>query len=372
MEGDHIKNNNILLPLAWIYGFVIRCRNLLYDIGLFKSKSYNMPVINVGNLTVGGTGKTPHTEYLVNLLKGKLNVAVLSRGYKRKTKGFVLADADSSTHDIGDEPFQIKHKFPDIQVAVDKNRCNGIERLMGPDMKEPVDVIILDDAYQYRRVSPGVNILLMDYHRLIYFDKLLPAGRLREPRSNINRADIVIVTKCPNYLTPMDKRGIGRSLELERWQHLFFSTFKYGKLYPLFSSNETDKKKLAIEDLKEYTGNILVVSGIASPKQLEYDLAKITKFDSLSFSDHHQFTKKDIRKIESRYKSGIIITTEKDAARMRNLGREAFSQKVADAIYVLPVEVEFMSNTSEYFDNIITSYVQKNSRNSTLYRGVDS
>ena len=365
MEGDHIKNYDILLPLAWLYGLGVNLRNLLFDFGVLKSRTFDVPIIDVGNLTVGGTGKTPHTEYLINLLRSRYRVAVLSRGYKRKSRGFQLAAADTPMSVIGDEPYQMKQKYPDVQVAVDKDRCNGITQLLR--VQPPIDVILLDDAYQHRYVQPGVNIVLMDYHRLIYFDRLLPAGRLREPKGEIKRADIVIVTKCPSYLTPMDKRGIERSLALETWQTLFFSTFRYGNPYPLFPEGDKDDRRLTIDQLKTYEGEILLVSGIASPQQLEYDLSKLTaRFDSYRFADHHQFTRKDIRNIESKYHSGIIITTEKDACRLTSLGRDAFSTEVARAIYVLPIEVEFMSDTGTRFDSLITSYVTKDSRTSTL------
>lgn len=369
MEGDHIKNFNFLLPLSWLYGLGVGIRNVLFDLGILKSKSFDLPIICVGNLTVGGTGKTPHTEYLIQLLKTKYQVAVLSRGYKRKSKGFVLAEKDTPMHAIGDEPYQMKQKYPDVRVAVDKDRRHGVTQLLKDTIQPPIDVVILDDAYQHRYIQPGVNILLMDYHRLIYFDKLLPAGRLREPRSGISRADIIIVTKCPPYITPMDKRGIERSLEIENWQTLFFSTFKYGTLYPLFSTKQRAAKTMSMEQLKSFEHGILLISGIASPQQLEYDLSKYTtRFESYRFADHHQFTQKDIKDIESKYHGGIIITTEKDASRLRELGANALSPSVAEAIYVLPIQVEFMADTAERFDSIIKSYVQKNSRNSTLIR----
>ena len=199
MEGDFIKINEWLLPLSWLYGIGIRFRNFLFDVGILKSQDYKVPIISVGNITVGGTGKTPHVEYLVKLLKDQFNVAVLSRGYKRKSRGYVLADKDTPMQQIGDEPYQMKQKFPGITVAVDKNRRRGIAQLTEDDK---VDVILLDDAFQHRYVKPGVNILLVDYHRLIIYDKLLPAGRLREPLPGKNRADIVIVTKCPTASSP--------------------------------------------------------------------------------------------------------------------------------------------------------------------------
>ena len=188
MEGDFIKINEWLLPLSWLYGIGVRFRNFLFDVGIRKSHAFSLPVISVGNITVGGTGKTPHVEYLVRLLQTQGRVAVLSRGYKRKSRGFVLADASSTVSDIGDEPCQMKHKFPDAVVAVDAKRVRAIQRLTAdnPD----IDAILLDDAFQHRQVKPGINILLVDYHRLVVYDKLLPAGRLREPLRGKNRADI--------------------------------------------------------------------------------------------------------------------------------------------------------------------------------------
>jgi tetraacyldisaccharide 4'-kinase len=201
-EGDFIKINEWLLPLSWIYGLVVTIRNWMFDIGILKSRAYKVPVISVGNITVGGAGKTPHVEHLVRMLQDKIKVAVLSRGYKRKSKGYQLADGDTSVSDIGDEPYQMMQKFPNIFVAVDKKRRRGIERLTTDEASRNVDVVLLDDAYQHRYVKPGINILLVDYHRLIIYDKMLPAGRLREPMKGKRRADIVIITKCPKDLKP--------------------------------------------------------------------------------------------------------------------------------------------------------------------------
>ena len=197
MEGDFININKKLLPLSWCYGLGVGFRNLLFEMGVLKSRSFKVPVISVGNITVGGTGKTPHVEYLIRLLKDHLNVAVLSRGYKRKSHGFVLAGKDTTMWDIGDEPYQMKQKFPDITMAVDSKRTRGIQKLIDGEAGKEIDVILLDDAFQHRYVKPGINILLVDYHRLVIYDKLLPAGRLREPVKSKDRADVVIVTKCP-------------------------------------------------------------------------------------------------------------------------------------------------------------------------------
>ena len=195
-EGDFIKVNEWLMPLSWLYGVGVLVRNKLFDLGVLKQKSYSIPVISVGNITVGGSGKTPHVEYLVNLLKDRVKTAVLSRGYKRKSKGYILADCSVTMSDIGDEPFQMARKFDNVYVAVDRDRRNGINRLTGDSETSDVDVILLDDAFQHRYVKPGINILLVDYHRLIIYDKLLPAGRLREPLSGKNRADIVIIERA--------------------------------------------------------------------------------------------------------------------------------------------------------------------------------
>ena len=177
VEGDFIKTNKWLLPLSWLYGLAVKTRNTMFEMGILKTRSFQIPVISVGNITVGGTGKTPHVEYLVRLLKEQFHVAVLSRGYKRKSKGFIKAGMQTTMLEIGDEPYQMKQKFTDVTIAVDKNRCHGIDMLTEQDKK--LDVILLDDAFQHRYVKPGINILLVDYHRLIIYDKLLPAGRLR-------------------------------------------------------------------------------------------------------------------------------------------------------------------------------------------------
>lgn len=222
MEEPLVKIHYWLYPISWIYGMGVRLRNKLFDWGYYRSKSFDVPVVCVGNLAVGGTGKTPHTEYLIKLLQQTgTNVAMLSRGYKRKSKGYVLATEETDVKRIGDEPYQIKTKFPAIRVAVDENRCHGIEQLMKLDHPK-VDVVLLDDAYQHRYVKAGLNILLTDFHRLFSDDTLLPAGRLREPESGKNRAHIVIVTKCPEDIKPIDFNIITKRLKLYPYQQLYF------------------------------------------------------------------------------------------------------------------------------------------------------
>ncbi len=329
MEGDHIHINYWLLPLSWLYGLVVSIRNLMFDAGALKSKTFPLPVICVGNITVGGTGKTPHTEYLIRMLSEKHQVAVLSRGYKRQSEGYVLATPTTPMTDIGDEPYQMKHKFPQIHMAVDKDRCHGIAELMKKEVQPPTDVVILDDAYQHRYVKAGLYILLMDYHRLIYLDKLLPAGRLRESSSGTKRADIVIVTKCPRDITPIERKGIERSLNIENWQKIFFSTYTYP------------------DNMKGIGSNPLLVTGIASPEQMIYDLQKIVpEFDVMSFPDHHHFTENDINNIRTRAAGRTILTTEKDSTRLHGL----------ENVKVIPIEVEFIDGKEE-FDNIIRNYV---------------
>ena len=368
MEGDFIKINKWLLPFSWIYGLVVWLRNQLFDIGVLKSKAYDIPIISVGNITVGGSGKTPHVEYLVRLLKKHAKVAVLSRGYTRKSKGFVLADDSSDATDIGDEPYQMKRKFPDIYVAVDKNRRNGIEKLTDNSIANNTDVIILDDAFQHRYVKPGINILLVDYHRLIIYDKLLPAGRLRESKDGKIRADIVIVTKCPTELKPMDYRVLTKAMNLYPYQSLLFSTLQYGDLQPMFGGEPRQLSTLKSDE------NVLLLTGIASPKQMILDLQPYTKnITSLSFGDHHRFTHKDYERINNTFESmpspKVLVTTEKDAARI--IGGEGLSENVRRNMYVLPIEIKFMLEQEELFNQKIISYVQKNSRNSILAKAKD-
>jgi len=368
MEGDFIKINESLLPLSWFYGLGVRFRNLLFDIGLLKSRSFDMPVISVGNITVGGTGKTPHVEYLIRLLQDHVKVAVLSRGYKRKSKGFVKADDQSTARDIGDEPYQMKHKFHDITVAVDSKRVRGIEKLTEDD--NSLDVVLLDDAFQHRYVKPGINILLVDYHRLIIYDKLLPAGRLREPMKGKNRADIVMITKCPKNLTPMEFRVITKAMALYPYQHLYFTSISYDALQPLFPNGLEPKR---IEDLKGQ--NVLLLTGIASPRLLEEDLSAChVGTTTLAFSDHHNFKDKDIELINSTFEAmkapKCIVTTEKDAARLIHV--DGLSDEVRRHLYVLPVRISFMQDEqAQKFNENILGYVHKNSRNSILVKGKD-
>ena len=369
MEGDFIKINKALLPLSWLYGVGVGFRNMLFEMGILKSRSFNVPVISVGNITVGGTGKTPHVEYLIRLLKDNYKVAVLSRGYKRKSHGFLQADENSTVRDIGDEPFQMKTKFPDITIAVDNKRTRGITKLTSGDQDSQPDVILLDDAFQHRYVKPGINIMLVDYHRLIIYDKLLPSGRLREPVKSKDRADIVIITKCPTDMKPMEYRVITKAMSLYPYQQLFFSTHEYEPLRPAFQNNKANRN---IQSLQNH--HVLLLSGIASPEQMLIDLQeRAGQITPLSFSDHHNFSKKDIMQINEVFAGlpspKVIITTEKDETRLLNT--EGLSDEVKRSLYVLPVRIRFMLDQEETFNKNIINYVRKNSRNSILAKGKD-
>lgn len=367
MEGDFIKINRWLQPLSWFYGLGVRFRNTLFETGFLKSKSFTMPIISVGNITVGGTGKTPHVEYLIRLLQDHSRVAVLSRGYKRKSHGFQIADESSTARTIGDEPFQMKQKYPKVIVAVDKDRVHGIEALN--QQHHDIDVILLDDAFQHRYVKPGINILLVDYHRLIIYDTLLPAGRLREPLTGKNRADMVIITKCPKDLKPMEYRVITKAMDLYPYQQIFFTTLEYGELTPLFKK---EAPTVNLDKLKDH--NVLLLTGIASPRQMKEDLTPVvSKLSMLSFPDHHAFSQKDIEQISSEFAKLLspkcIITTEKDAARI--IGLKGLCEEIKENIYILPVRIKFMLNQEEKFNDNIIGYVRKNSRNSILVKRKD-
>ena len=308
----------LLKPLSWIYGAVAETRNWLFDHKVLPQQEFDIPVVSVGNITVGGTGKTPHVEYLLDLLATTYNTAVLSRGYKRDTKGFILANSKSTPSSIGDEPLQIYRKYGSrVKVAVCENRRKGIYELQRLFPK--LDLIILDDGFQHRYVKPAVNILLMDYNRPVYDDHLLPLGRLREGAHNVSRADMVIVTKVPDGLTPIKYRLVSKNLDLMPYQKLYFSNFSYGQLQPVFPDDEP--YRVSVDQLTA-RDTVLLVSGVANPRGFinhfkSYPFKKVIQ----RFSDHHKFTRDELEKLESKFRhlSGerkIIITTEKDAVRL--------------------------------------------------------
>lgn len=365
MYHKDIHIDKWLTPLSYLYGMAVNFRNFLFDKQIaLHTRRFDIPIICVGNLTVGGTGKTPHTEYLIRLLHKDYNIAVLSRGYKRHTKDYILATPQSTAEEIGDEPFQIMKKFPNIRVAVDSNRCRGIENLMR--LRNPsVDIILLDDAFQHRYVSAGLNILLTSCFRPLYDDMLLPAGRLREPVSGKNRAQIVIVTKCPDDIKPIDFNVIAKGVNLLPYQELFFSQLCYGNLYMMFKSDKL--KTMSLSELKEDT-SVLLVTGIANPEPLVNKLREcVEEVVPVHFADHHDFSTEDIKKLNARFEKlpkdrRIIITTEKDAARLRS--HMDMSDEVKRNLYILPVRINFLQDKKELFNQIILDYVRKNQRNS--------
>ncbi len=364
MAGE-ISINKSLLPFSWLYRFGVKFRNKYFEWGIYKSEEFPLPVISVGNITVGGTGKTPHVEYLIEVLSEKYKVAVLSRGYKRKTSKFTIADEKATSLTIGDEPFQIYRKYPNIIVAVDKNRRRGIRELMDlPKDKRP-QVILLDDAYQHRYVKPSLSILLVDSNRLIYEDSLLPAGRLREPSSEKVRADMVIVTKCPEKFKPIDYRVISKRLELFPYQSLFFTSVLYDSLSPVFKENKGGK--CSLENLRNKYDSALVVAGIASPKYLLAEIKEnINHMESLIFSDHHNFSHNDITRIIKMFNKiqgerKIIITTEKDAVRL--ITNKSVSDEIKKTLFYLPVKITFNLEQENIFKQKIIEHVETFKRN---------
>ena len=361
----------ILFPVSLIYGVVVFIRNKFYDYNIFSSHSFNIPVIAIGNITVGGTGKTPHVEYLAGLLKKEFGPAILSRGYKRKSRGFQWAEVNSTVDQIGDEPLQIKNKFPDLAVAVDRKRVKGINKLI--DSLEDLDVVLLDDAYQHRKVQANLSILLIDYNRPINKDFLLPLGNLREQVFEKKRANIIIVTKAPPELQPIQRRVMLNHLKPYPYQKVFFTTLDYAAPEPVFKSKR-DAQEHKQEDtfqFDEHT-NILLVTAIADPrplkKYLEENVSK--KIYSIKFADHRKFSSLDMEKIHKRYvklegKNKVVITTEKDAVRLRESMH--INSDMKHAFYYIPIKVRFLNNRTDDFNKQIVEYVRKNKKHSFLY-----
>jgi tetraacyldisaccharide 4'-kinase len=344
----------LLFPFSLVYGGVTWLRNTLYDTKVFKQTTFDeVKTICVGNLIAGGAGKTPHTEYILRILQKEQSVATLSRGYKRKTSGFLVVEQDTTPEQSGDEPLQIKQKFPSAFVAVDENRVKGVKRIL---TQKNADVILLDDAFQHRKIKCGLNILLTEYDNLFSNDELLPAGRLRESKKGYLRADIVIVTKTPEYATPIDLRGVMKEINVRPYQNLYFSYIKYAHPYNLF-----DKKETINIPMHLFNCNVLLVTGIANPKpMLTYVKEYAEDVVHKAFPDHHRFTSDDILSVKQAYdqienENKIIMTTEKDATRLIS-----FSEEFKDvSIFVLPIEIDFKTKTEEFNEQII-KYVRAN------------
>jgi len=349
----------LLFPLALLYGFIIHLRNWLFNLRIIKSVEFGFPVISVGNIGVGGTGKTPHTEYLVGLLTGKFIVAVLSRGYGRNTREFMFVENSSTTLSVGDEPLQIKKKYPEAIVAVDRNRVNGI-RMIREAFPE-VNVIILDDAFQHRYVTPGYNILLTSHDNLITRDYLIPFGRLREHRKNKKRADMILVSKSPEALSPLDRRMIVKEIIPSAHQHIYFTSVRYGDPVHLI---DKEVATVTLEEIGEMETQVLLVTGIASPDPLADHLNKFTdRITHLKYPDHHPFSQDDLDQIVSVYNSlpsenKCLITTEKDSVRLMEIPN--IVQLLGDRIFYIPIWIIFLNNDEVEFNNYIIDYVGKN------------
>ncbi|RMA57812.1 tetraacyldisaccharide 4'-kinase [Ulvibacter antarcticus] len=327
----------ILFPFSVLYGGVTALRNFFYNHNLLKSKSYDIPVVSVGNLSTGGTGKSPMIEFLIGFLRKDFKVAVLSRGYKRKTSGFRLVEENSTVSEVGDEPLQFKQKFPKITVAVCEDRRTGIEKL-----KEKAEIILLDDAFQHRKVKPSTQILLTPYDDLYYNDSMLPTGNLREFASGAKRANIIIVTKCPDGVAYAEMQKIQLKLNLQEKQKLYFSRIGYDKL--IYGPTETQRLDYLLD--KSFT----LVTGIANPKPLVDFLRKEHYvFDHKTFPDHHHFTASEINKLKE---SEIILTTEKDYVRLQPaLGKFA--------IYYLPIKTIILKEQEHFLKQSVLDSIDE-------------
>ncbi len=353
----------ILFPFAIAYGLAVRIRNWFFDAGILKEKEFPIPIIGVGNLSVGGTGKTPFVEYLVNLLSDNYRVAILSRGYGRATSGFRLADQFSDHEDVGDEPMQYSRKFGNkIIVAVDANRRNGIRFLMAN--YENLDVILLDDSFQHRYVKPGFNILLTDYHNLYMEDYLLPSGRLRDCVSSAKRANVIIVTKTYKVLSSITRRRVDGILKPKDHQKVYYSYLSYGQLIPLPGTGDVP--------LAKNINTILAFCGIANPEPFkDYLRDQCSELISFEFPDHHIYKKKDLQMIRKNFeelftRSKIILTTEKDA--MRLIKSPYLSELKNLPVFYIPIEVKLHGTDETEFEQQIIEYVEKNRRNSSVHQ----
>ena len=344
----------LLKPLSVLYGIGVGLRNKLFDLGIFHSHKCDLTTISVGNITVGGTGKTPHAEYLLEYLSKRVSTAYLSRGYKRSTTGFRIADEKSTASTIGDEAYQIYRKFENVTVAVDGNRINALKKLQ--QHKAEPKVVVLDDAYQHRKLHPDLNILLIDYNRLTYRDLMLPLGELRESSENTDRADIIIFSKCPDTMQPVDMLSTRTQINPFPYQTLYYTSLSYGEPKGLF----TDKK------IELYGKEVLLVTGIAQPQHLHKHLEQYASLiTALKYPDHHRFTSYDIQEIAEDYEglandNRMIITTEKDAARLISM---EIPESIKNDIYTIGIEIEFLFNGKQNFNAQIDKFL----RNQNLY-----
>lgn len=327
----------LLFPFSIVYGWITSSRNFLFDKGILKSYSFDIPIIAVGNLSVGGTGKTPQIEYLIRLVSDNYKVATLSRGYKRKSTGFILADETSNAEMLGDEPFQFYKKFPKIQVAVDADRKNGIDKLLSQTQKP--EVILLDDAFQHRRVTAGFYILLTSYDDLYCNDFMLPTGNLRENRNGAKRANLIIVTKCPKDLSSEMQNTIRNQIGLDK--DIFFTYIDYDE--KIYSIN----KQLNVSAIKG--SEKILIAGIAKPESF-FNYLKSKNTTTMAFPDHHNFTETDTKEIQNKAGNNLIITTEKDFVRLNG-------KLPQEQLFYLPIKSSFINNAS-VFDCEITNFIR--------------
>ncbi|NMB37822.1 MAG: tetraacyldisaccharide 4'-kinase [Bacteroidales bacterium] len=354
-----IRSKILLFP----YYLTLKLRNRLYDKGVFKSHQFDVPVISIGNITVGGTGKTPTVELVVRLLKPQHKVAILSRGYKRKTRGFRIVDSNATAREVGDEPLQMKKKNEEVIVAVDTKRKRGIAQLLAlPEELRP-EVIVLDDAFQHRKVMPSKNILLIDYHRPLFKDNLLPIGRLRDLPEQMRRADAIIITKCPEHLDEWERETIKKANRISNDFPCFFARIKYCPIEPIFAEIG-DKRYI-------YSKEVGLFTGIANVKPLLMHLSDIyEQITNIAYKDHHEFTRGNIRDIEYFARSNpraLILTTEKDAQRL--ISNNHLSSELKKRLFYIPIETEFLTGEENYqFRNFITGSIPSTSSfNSTLF-----
>jgi len=339
----------LLFPLSLVYGAIVWLRNWLFDKNIFKSAAFNFPIICVGNIATGGTGKTPMTEYLIRLLQNDFNTATLSRGYKRKTKGFAIADEAATALEIGDEPMQFHNKYPGVTVAVGEERLVAIPQLLHD--KPGTQLIILDDAFQHRMVKAGLNIVLTAFNNLYTRDLMLPAGDLRDVKDSMKRADIIVVTKCRPGLTVKEKKEIIEEISLLPHQSVFFTEIRYSRPYHLFTN---------AQPVIGPGTNILLVCGIANPRPLkDYLTAQMHTYDMLRYPDHHIFHSDDLADIKKHFEKiqstdKIILTTEKDAVRLVKFQQEL----KAYPIYVLPIEHSFLFDEGPAFDKLVVNFIR--------------
>jgi len=343
-----------------MYAFISSIRNYLFDKGIFKSSEFDLPIINVGNLAVGGSGKTPHIEYIIGLLMSEFNIASLSRGYGRKTKGFREVLSNSMASESGDEPLQIKQKFPEINVFVGEDRVAAIPKILF-DYPE-IDAILLDDAYQHRAIKAGFNILLTDYSKIFAQDKSMPFGRLREYPKAANRSDLVVVTKCPERISQNEKNNLKAEIHNFTDSEVLFSKIEYGNLIPYGNI-----------ELLESVENILVISALANPKpMLDYINTKFrpNKFEHIEFRDHYNYSKNDISTLIEKFNSfaeqnRIIIISEKDAIRLRAVTKGTAFDNLG--VFILPIKISFIAESEVIFKDKIINYVRKNKANHSIH-----